>query len=497
MGAIGGLQEKNGPPGPNFAGDLGMPWDHKLAHGLDPLRGSRTINILASSKFQGGSWVMNSAPKGSSILTLEALRGAIIGLWPHFLEVIDFNLQWTDSDVLNLLLAYFLVMSYKLTELTESSPSATPPSVLCGSGILSQLASPSMASSGHFNPSQTYDGYKAVEALDPACTECLAKGKDCFQHYNPQSSKCHYCFIGKKPCRRTWVQASNVRRYLWSRKDVPFGKEFPVSEAPTPDGTSGFSNVEQVNVARWTNSGGPIPVGGRPIYYSSEVPISRINTEGVVKRIRRIADFPPDPDAAGSDELDGEEVEVVPHSVGHPSITSSSQPLAKRFHGHIIPSTPRNFQHTLAAIPTSLPPASPSPSHARPALNQELTPSPIQQPRNSPIITSQHLQPMASSRRRRDGFYPLPFPAAQVFQRRDCWPIQATREDPNTANKHQEAVARLFRRVDRNSKEVIMYANDRIIPGTASEEMAAKFAWYEDELINDLQRTFDDFGRDN
>ncbi|MBW0509610.1 hypothetical protein O181_049325 [Austropuccinia psidii MF-1] len=55
----------------------------------------------------------------------------------------------------------------------------------------------------------------------------------------------------------------------------------------------------QRDVARWTNV-------GRPIYSSSEVPISSINTEGVVKRIRRIADSPTDPDAAGSDELDGE-----------------------------------------------------------------------------------------------------------------------------------------------------------------------------------------------
>ncbi|MBW0466524.1 hypothetical protein O181_006239 [Austropuccinia psidii MF-1] len=179
----------------------------------------------------------------------------------------------------------------------------------------------------------------------------------------------------------------------------------------------------QLNVERWTLVRGPIPVDGRPIYSSSEVPISRMNTDGVVKRIRRIADYPPDPDAEGSDELDGEEVGVVPHSVGHPSSTSSSQPLANRFHGQIIPSTPRTFQPTLASIPTSLPPASPSPSHSRPALNQAVIPSPIQKPRNSPITTSQHLQPMTSSSRRRDGFSPLPFPAAQVFQTRECWPI--------------------------------------------------------------------------
>ncbi|MBW0464782.1 hypothetical protein O181_004497 [Austropuccinia psidii MF-1] len=338
-------------------------------------------------------------------------------------------------------------MSSKLTEITESSPSTSPPSVLCGYGVFSELSSPSMASSRHFDPSQTYDSYKAVEVLYPACTECLARGKDCFQHYNPQSSKCHYCFIGKRPCFCTGVPTSNVRRYLWSRKGGPFGKEFPVPEAPTPNGTSGYSHFtgsRQWDVARWTNFGGPIPVGGRPIYSSPEVPISKINAEVVVKRIRRISDSPTDPDAEGSDEFDGEEVVVVPHSVDHQSSTSSSQPIANRFQSQVIPSTPRSFQPVIASIP----PASPSSSHARPALNQAVRPSPNQQPTKSPITASQQLQPMASSSRRRDGLSSLPFPAAQLFQRRDHWPIQITREDPNAASEKQEAVARVFRRGD-------------------------------------------------
>ncbi|MBW0536029.1 hypothetical protein O181_075744 [Austropuccinia psidii MF-1] len=279
-----------------------------------------------------------------------------------------------------------------------------------------------MASSGHFDPSQTYDGYRAVEVLDPACSECLAKGKDCFQHYNPRLSEFHYCFIGKKPCHRTGSPSSNVRRYFWSRKDGPFGKKFPMSEAPTPYGTSGFSQLtgsRQRDVARWTNVGGPIPIGGRPIYSSSEVPISRINSEGVLKKIRRIADSPTDLDAEGSDELDGEEVEVVPHLVGHSSSNSSAQPLVNRFHSQIIPSTPRTFQPVLASIPTTIPSRSPSTSHARPALNPAVRPSPAQPSRNSPITISCQLQPVASPSRRRDGFSPLLFPAGQVFQRRD------------------------------------------------------------------------------
>ncbi|MBW0554507.1 hypothetical protein O181_094222 [Austropuccinia psidii MF-1] len=242
-------------------------------------------------------------------------------------------------------------MSSKLTELTESSPSEPPPSVLHGSGILSRFSSPSMDTSSHFDPTQTYDGYKAVE----------------------------------KPCHQTEKQASNVRRYLWSKKYGPFGKEFPVSEAPSLDGTLQYSACSrQRDVARWTNVGGPIPVGGRPIYCSSEVPISRINTEGIVKRIRRIADSPPDPDAEGSDELDGEEVEVIPHSAGHPSNSSSSQPPANRFQSQVIPSTPRNFQPTLATIPTSIPPASPHSSHTRPAFNPAVRPSPVNNPETHP-----------------------------------------------------------------------------------------------------------------
>ncbi|MBW0566763.1 hypothetical protein O181_106478 [Austropuccinia psidii MF-1] len=151
------------------------------------------------------------------------------------------------------------------------------------------------------------------------------------------------------------------------------------------------------DVARWTSVGGPIPVGGRPIYSSSEVPISRINTEGVVKRIRRIADSPTDPDAEGSYELDA----------------SFQQ----------IPITPKTFQPVLASIP----PSSPSTSHARPASNPAVRTSTSQKPRSSHITNSKQLQPVASSSRRRDGLSPLPFPATQVFQRRDCWDIRMTR----------------------------------------------------------------------
>ncbi|MBW0558895.1 hypothetical protein O181_098610 [Austropuccinia psidii MF-1] len=211
------------PPGPNFSGDPGMPGDHKLAQG--PIERIQDHQCPGLPKVSGAVLGDEFSPKGVLNLHLGGFEGG------HNLVIAPFP----------------CVMSSKLTELTESSPSAPPPSVLCGSGIFSQFSSPSTASSGHFDPSQTYDGYKA----------------------------CHYSFIGKRPCHHTWVPTYDFRRYLWSRKDGPFGKEFPVPDAPTPDGNSGHSHY-----------------------------------------------------AEGSDELDGEEVQVFPHSVDHQSSTSFSQPLA-------------------------------------------------------------------------------------------------------------------------------------------------------------------------
>ncbi|MBW0540436.1 hypothetical protein O181_080151 [Austropuccinia psidii MF-1] len=127
--------------------------------------------------------------------------------------------------------------------------------------------------------------------------------------------------------------------------------------------------------------------------------------------------------------------------------SSPSHPPAKRLQSHIIHNTPRNFQPTL----TTIPPALPNPSHTRPALNQEVGPSPIPQPRNSPMVISQQPQPVASTSRRREELSPFPFPASPVFQHWDQWPIQATREYPNTESYNQDGVASLFRRVSKNS----------------------------------------------
>ncbi|MBW0549809.1 hypothetical protein O181_089524 [Austropuccinia psidii MF-1] len=103
------------------------------------------------------------------------------------------------------------------------------------------------------------------------------------------------------------------------------------------------------------------------------------------------------------------------------------------------PALPELSKKTLATLPTSLPPASPSSSTARPAMIAAVRPS--------PIVTSQKLQPVSSSSRRREEPSPFPFPATQVFQQRESWPIRVTREAPNRASEKQGSVVRLFRGV--------------------------------------------------
>ncbi|MBW0507082.1 hypothetical protein O181_046797 [Austropuccinia psidii MF-1] len=130
------------------------------------------------------------------------------------------------------------------------------------------------------------------------------------------------------------------------------------------------------------------------------VQISIFNNKGVVRRIKKISYSPNYPDAEGIDELDGEEAELINPLASHSSRSSSTNPPAKKFHSHIIPSNPKKFQPVLSSLPSSIPPPLPKFSTSRPVLASPMKPSPVPQPRPSPNPTSQKLQPVASTRQR-------------------------------------------------------------------------------------------------
>ncbi|MBW0512811.1 hypothetical protein O181_052526 [Austropuccinia psidii MF-1] len=159
----------------------------------------------------------------------------------------------------------------------------------------------------------------------------------------------------------------------------------------------------------------------------------------------------------------------------------------------MVKNTPRKFQPVLSSIS----PPSPKTPTSRPIPVSPMKPSLIPNPRPSPILTSHQLKSVASTIQKRQDRSPLPFPAAQMFQNWEHWSITVNREDPTVVHEGQYAVSRVFRRVDRSSRKVIVYSKDRLIPDTALEEISSKFSWYKDELINEIQRTFDVLGKDN
>ncbi|MBW0505517.1 hypothetical protein O181_045232 [Austropuccinia psidii MF-1] len=178
--------------------------------------------------------------------------------------------------------------------------------------------------------------------------------------------------------------------------------------------------------------------------------------------------------------MDGEEVEMIDPFFGQSSRYSPTSTLSKKYHCHLIPSTSRNLWPFLSSVP----PPSPKSSTSRPILASPMKPSPTSQPRPSPVLTSHHLQPVARSSQGGEDLSPLPFPASQVLHHWENWSLMVTREDPTVVNEGQDSVSKLLIRVDRNSREVILYANDRMFLGTTSEETVSKFSLYEDELIN-------------
>ncbi|MBW0572153.1 hypothetical protein O181_111868 [Austropuccinia psidii MF-1] len=168
---------------------------------------------------------------------------------------------------------------------------------------------------------------------------------------------------------------------------------------------------------------------------------------------------------------------MVNQSIGHLQSSYPPQPPVKEFHSKVIISTPTNFQPVLSTIPYSIPPPSPNPPTSRTSLAFPNR-SPIPYSRPSPMPSSKQLKPVESTSRRREDIVTLAFLATQVFQRRESWPVRVTREDPNISNEAQYSVFTIFHRVEENSREVMVYATDRMDPCNASEDMTAKFVWY-------------------
>ncbi|MBW0473315.1 hypothetical protein O181_013030 [Austropuccinia psidii MF-1] len=191
-----------------------------------------------------------------------------------------------------------LKMSSKLTSICDSNHSDSPPSVLYGAGFfdnLREISEEIMACTEIYEINKTYNGFKYVRAIEPPCINCWKKGVPCVESATARSTRCKFCSLGKRNCSQANHNFPGNPRTLWSiiKKGGRFALEAPVDEPPTSDATSGHSNCNPIGVA-------------------PEVPILVTRKDGRLGKLKRylVVQDDNDSDAEGSDELDGEELEM-------------------------------------------------------------------------------------------------------------------------------------------------------------------------------------------
>ncbi|MBW0546667.1 hypothetical protein O181_086382 [Austropuccinia psidii MF-1] len=183
-----------------------------------------------------------------------------------------------------------LKMSSKLTSTFESDHSDSLPSVLYGSGVfdnLRELFEEIMAPTQIWDINKTYNDLKSVRVIEPPCINCWKKGVPCVESVTARSTRCQFCNLGKRNCSQANYNFPDNTRRLWTsiKKGGRFGLEAPVDEPPNSDATSGHSNS----------------------------PTLVTRKDGRLGKLKRnlVVQDENDTDAEGSDEIDGEELEIT------------------------------------------------------------------------------------------------------------------------------------------------------------------------------------------
>ncbi|MBW0548532.1 hypothetical protein O181_088247 [Austropuccinia psidii MF-1] len=280
-------------------------------------------------------------------------------------------------------------MSSNLTSICDSDHSDSPPSVLYGACVFDNLREPSeesMASTEIWDINKTYYGFKSVRGIQPPCINCQKKGVPCVESATARSTRFQFCNLGKRNCPQANHNFADNPRRLWSsiKKGSRLGLETPVDETPTSDATSGHSNLTGSRMrgvqqwtntsSSWANTGGPIHPQGNPIGVAPEVPILVTRKDGRLGKLKRnlVVQDENDTNAEGSDEIDGEELEITTpiHSLSPvPASTSTNEvirppqspktPIISPTRPSTLASTSTNIQQPVAS--TSRDPMSPEP----------------------------------------------------------------------------------------------------------------------------------------
>ncbi|MBW0493418.1 hypothetical protein O181_033133 [Austropuccinia psidii MF-1] len=351
-------------------------------------------------------------------------------------------------------------MSLRLTSLCESNHYDSPPSVLDGLGVfdnLRELSEESMAPTEIYDITKNYNCFKSVRVIEPPCTNCKRKGIPCVESATSRSTRCQFCNLGKTNCSQAHYSFPDNPKRLCSsiKKGGIFRLEAPVDEPPTSDATSGYCNLtgsrmrgfQQWNntSSSWANIEGSIHPQGHPIRVAPEVPILVTRKDGKLGRLKRnlVVQDEIDTDAEGSDEIDGEELEIT-------------TPIQKR-----------RIQST-----------SKSPVQASTTNNEVIrSPQPPKLPIRSPTrpstlaSTSTTIQPPVSSTSR-DPMSPEP---ESIFENRRHWNITGKFSDQKRVNK---VVTSLFSEVDALTEVFVDKAMKSAIPGEPTSALAREAVAY-------------------
>ncbi|MBW0577531.1 hypothetical protein O181_117246 [Austropuccinia psidii MF-1] len=385
-----------------------------------------------------------------------------------------------------------LKMSSKLNSICDSDHFDSPPSILYGAGVfdnLRELSEESMAPKEICDINKTYNGFKPVRVIEPPFINCWKKGVPCVESATARSTRCQFCNLGKQNCSQANHNFPENPRRFWSstKKGGIFGLEAPVDEPPTSDATSGHSNCEFIDqgigelltsvisfssalvtgsrmrgVQQWTNTssswantGGPIHPQGNPIGVSPEIPIFVTRKDGRLGKLKRnlVVQNGNDIDAEGSDELDGEELEIT------------------------TPIQNRRIQST-----------SLFPVQASTTTNEVIwPPQPPQLPNRSPIrpstlsSTSTNLQPPVASTSRN----PMSPEPESIFDNHCHWNITGNFNDQKKVKK--KVVTSLFDEVYALTEVFVDKAKKSAIPGEPTISLAQEAVAYEDALVVKLK----------
>ncbi|MBW0591366.1 hypothetical protein O181_131081 [Austropuccinia psidii MF-1] len=184
-------------------------------------------------------------------------------------------------------------MSSKLTSICDFNHSDSLCSVLYGPGVfdtLRELSEESMAPTGIYDINKTNYGLKYVRAIETPCINCQKKGVPCVESATARSTRCQFCNLGKRNFSQANHRFPENPRIFWGsiKKGRIFGLEAPVDEPPTSDATPGHSNSPEVLILVTRKDGR----------------LGKLKINLVVKDEIYT-------DAEGSDEIDGEELEIT------------------------------------------------------------------------------------------------------------------------------------------------------------------------------------------